>query len=166
MAGPYTTKPTAEETFERRLEVFRLLMRGIKPAEIARELDVSMKCIRKDRKWLDTHLRELALNADRFKELGEAMAVLKEIEQEALYHMAETENPHAKNNYLVSAMTARDKRTRLMMDAGVIPKASEKIDLNVGEMAKMSTEELVHRRQKVLQSLHEIEDRDLGASKN
>lgn len=166
MAGPYTTKPTAEETFERRLEVFRLDMRGIKPSEIARELEVSTKCIRKDRMWIETHLRELALNADRFKELGEAMAVLKEIEQEALYHMAETENPHAKNNYLVSAMTARDKRTRLMMDAGIIPKASEKIELNVGEMAKMSTEELVHRRQKVLQSLQDIENRDFGASKN
>lgn len=162
----HAVKPSTEETFERRLEVFRLQMRGIRPTAIAKELGVSMKTIRKDRKWIENHLREIALNADRFAELGESMEVLKEIEQEALYHMAETENPHAKNNYLQTAMTAREKRVRLMMDSGMIPKASEKIDLNVGEMAKMSTEELVHRRQKVLKDLHEIEDRDLGASKN
>lgn len=162
----HAVKPSTEETFERRLEVFRLQMRGIRPTAIAKELGVSMKTIRKDRKWISNHLREIALNADRFAELGESMEVLKEIEQEALYHMAETENPHAKNNYLQTAMAAREKRVRLMMDSGMIPKASEKIDLNVGEMAKMSTEELVHRRQKVLKDLHDIEDRDLGASKN
>lgn len=162
----YTTKPSAEETFERRLEVFRLQMRGIRPTEIARELQVSMKTIRKDRKWLETHLREVALNADRFKEIGESMEVLKEIEQEALYHMAETENAHAKNNYLQTAMSAREKRTRLMMDSGIIPKAAEDVNLHVGEMAKMSTEELVLRRQKVLAELQEMENRDSGASRN
>lgn len=166
MATRYTTKPSAEETFERRLEVFRLQLRGIKPTEISRELGVSMKTIRKDRKWLENHLRELALNADRFREIGEAMEVLKEIEQEALYHMAETENPHAKNNYLVTAMGAREKRTRLMMDAGIIPKASESIDLNVGEMGKMSVEELVQRRKKVVAELQDMESRDSGASRN
>lgn len=164
--GRYATKPSAEETFERRLEVYRLQMRGIRPTEIANELGVSMKTIRRDRKWLDTHLREVALNADRFKELGDTMEVLKEIEQEALYHMAETENAHAKNQYLVTAMNAREKRTRLMMDAGVIPKASEEVNLHVGEMAKMSVEELVQRRARVVAELQALEDRDRGASRN
>lgn len=166
MSGRYTTKPSAEETFERRLEVFRLQARGIRPSEIANELGVSTRTIRKDRKWLDTHLREVALNADRFKEIGETMEMLREVEQEALYHMAETENPHAKNNYLVTAMNAREKRTRLMMDAGIIPKASDEVNLNVGEMSKMSVDELVKRRREVVAELQEIEGRDAGASRN
>lgn len=164
--GRYTTKPSAEETFERRLEVFRLQMRGIRPTEIARELGVSLKTIRKDRRWLEAHLREVALNADRFKEIGEAMEVLKEVEQEALYHMAETENAHAKNQYLQTAMNARVNRTKMMMDAGIIPKASEDVNLHVGEMAKMSVEELVQRRARVVADLQDMENRDSGASRN
>jgi hypothetical protein len=164
--GRYTTKPSAEETFERRLEVFRLQLRGIRPTEISRELGVSMKTIRKDRKWLENHLREVALNADRFKEIGEAMAVLGEVEQEALYHMAETENAHAKNNYLQTAMKARVDRTKLMMDSGIIPKATEEVNVHVGEMAKMSVEELVQRRQRVVAELQDLEGRDSGASRN
>jgi hypothetical protein len=141
----YLTKPSAQETFERRMEVFRLRMRGLTQSVISKELGVNRNTILRDCKWIKEHMREIAANADTFSEVGEAMAHLREIEQEALYHMADTENAHAKNNYLRTALEACDKRIRLMMDAGIIEKAAADVNVNF-DFSKMSTEELMQKR--------------------
>ena len=139
---PLLHKPSAEETLERRLEVFRLKMRGLKNSAIAREMNVNRKTIIRDSKWIQVHLRELATSADKFEEIGKAMAKLEEIEKEAMYQFNETENVHAKNNFLMTARTAIIDRAKMMMDAGIIDRAAVDVNLAV-DYSKMSTDELL-----------------------
>ena len=167
MAGPpYTKNPTKEETFRRRMEVHRLRMRGISQAVIMSELGVSRTTVKNDCRWLREHLREAAVNADRYLEIGESMARLREIEQEALTHMTETANPHAKNNFLITALTACEKRIRLMMDAGIIARAATEVSLTVEDVSKMSTDQLLAMRTKLVSRIDGIEAAAGGGSRN
>lgn len=139
------------------MEVHRLRMRGISQSVIGQELHVSHTTIERDCKWLKAHLRDAAVNADRYLEIGEAMARLREVEQEALTHMTETENPHAKNNFLLTALAACEKRVRLMMDAGVIARAPTEVSLTVEDVSKMSTDELLAARSRLIERLNKAE---------
>lgn len=149
----YATKPSSEETRERRIEVFRLQMRGLKIAAIARELQVSRKTVHRDARWIKENLRELALDADRYAEIGEAIAWFKEIAQDALFHMAETDKSSVKNQFLKTAIEAIDKRTRLMMDAGIIERAAVDLNLNIPDLLKLSTIELEAKRDELVNRL-------------
>ena len=146
------TKPSAQETYERRIKVFRMKMRGLTHTSIARELGCSRKAITRDAQWIQEHFTQLASQADRNSEMGMAMAKLEEIEKEAMFNYYETENPKAKNDFLLTAITACEKRIKLMMDAGIISKAP--IDLNLSlDLSRMSTEELIQRRREVVSRL-------------
>lgn len=162
----YTARPSVEETFRRRMEVHRLRMRGISESVISSELGVSQRTIEKDCRWLREHLRDAAVNADRYLEIGEAMARLREIEQEALTHMTDTANPHAKNNFLITALTACEKRVRLMMDAGIIARAATEVSLTVEDVSKMSTDELLAVRAKLTSRIDGIAGNAGGGSRN
>jgi hypothetical protein len=148
----YATKPSTQETYERRIKVFRMKMRGLSHTSIAKELSVTRNAIIRDAKWIQEHFTQLAADADRNSEMGMAMAKLEEIEKEAMFNYSETENPKAKNDFLLTAITACEKRIKLMMDAGIISKAP--VDLNLTmDFSKMSTEELVQRRREVVNRL-------------
>jgi predicted nucleotidyltransferase len=140
------------------MEVFRMKMRGLNNSVIARELDVNRNTILRDSQWVKDHQRELAVGADKNTEVGQAMAKLEEIEKDAMYQFSETTNPHAKNNFLLTAISACEKRMKIMMESGIIDKATEKVNLTV-DYAKMTTEELIEERNKALERL-----KGLGAS--
>lgn len=148
----YATKPSAQETYERRVKVFRMKMRGLNHTSIARELNVSRNAIIRDAEWIKDHFTQLAAQADRNSEMGMAMAKLEEIEKEAMFNYSETENPKAKNDFLLTAITACEKRIKLMMDAGIITKAPVDLNLTV-DFSKMSNEELVQRRREIVSRL-------------
>lgn len=142
---------------ERRLEVFRLKMRGLAHAAIARSLQVTRNTIIRDANWIKEHLREIATQADKFDVMGEAMSELEEIKKQALFYASETENPQARNNFLLTSITALEKRVRLMMDAGIIDAAPIGVNLSVEEVRKMSTEELLQKRASMLDHLKKLE---------
>ena len=148
----YTKKPSTQETYERRIKVFRMKMRGLNHTAISRELNVSRNAIIRDAKWIKEHFTEIAAHADRNSEVGMAMAKLEEIEREAMFNYSETENPKTKNDFLQTAISACEKRIRMMMDAGIISKAPVDLNLTV-DLSKMSTEELIQRRQQVVNRL-------------
>lgn len=148
----YAKKPSTQETYERRIKVFRMKMRGLNHTAIARELNVSRNAIIRDAKWVKEHFTEIAAHADRNSEVGMAMAKLEEIEKEAMFNYSETENPKLKNDFLLTTITACEKRIKLMMDAGIITKAPVDLNLSI-DLSKMSTEELVQRRAEVVRKL-------------
>jgi hypothetical protein len=148
----YATKPSTAETYERRIKVFRMKMRGLNHTAIARELNVTRNAIVRDAKWIQENFTQLAAQADRNSEMGMVMAKLEEIEKEAMFNYSETENPKAKNDFLLTAITACEKRIKLMMDSGIISKAPVDLNLSV-DFSKMSTEELIQRRREVVNRL-------------
>jgi len=148
----YAKKPSTAETYERRIKVFRMKMRGLNHSAIARELGCSRNAIIRDAKWIKEHFTELAAHADRNSEVGMAMAKLEEIEREAMFNYSETENPKLKNDFLLTAISACEKRIKMMMDSGIITKAPVDLNLSI-DLSKMSTEELIQRRQQVVNRL-------------
>lgn len=143
---PLPCKPSAEATKERRMEVFRLKMRGLTNSAISRELGVNRNTIVRDSKWVQAHLRELAVSADKFEEIGKVMAKLEEVEKEAFFLCNETENVHAKNNFLMTAINAMKERVKIMMDSGIIDRAAVDVNMSV-DYTKMTTEELLRAHQ-------------------
>lgn len=149
---PLTKKPSAQETYERRILVFRMKMRGLNHSVIAKELNTSRNTIIRDADWVKMHFTEVAAHADRNSEVGMAMAKFEQIEQEAMTNFNETTNPHAKNNFLLTALSASEKKVRLMMDAGLIQKAPVDVNLNI-DYQKLTSEELLTKRTEVLSRL-------------
>jgi FixJ family two-component response regulator len=145
-------KPSAQETQERRMLVFRMKMRGLTHASIARELDVNPKTITRDAKWIKEHMREVAASVDKYEELGEAMASLQEISKEAMYQFNETEKASEKNSFLVTALNATNQRIKMMMEAGIIDKAATDVNLSL-DLSKLTTDELEKKRAEVMSRL-------------
>lgn len=146
------SKPSAQATYERRMLVFRMKMRGLGHAAIARELDRNPKTITRDAKWLKEHMREVAASVDKYEELGEAMASLQEISKEAMYQFNETEKPSEKNSFLVTALNATNQRIKMMMEAGIIDKAATDVNLTL-DLSKLTTNELEKKRAEVMSRL-------------
>lgn len=134
------------------MEVFRLQMRGVNQMAMSKVLNVNRNTIIRDVKWLKDHVRELALDADKFGEIGDAMKFYEEIEREAMYQYHNTESPHAKNNLLMTAITSREKKIRLMADMGIIDKAPMDVNLKM-DWSKFTTEELLAKRSELLTRL-------------
>jgi DNA-binding CsgD family transcriptional regulator len=132
--------------------VFRMKMRGLSHATIARELDVNPKTITRDAKWIREHMREVAASVDKYEELGEAMASLQEIAKEAMYQFNEAEKSAEKNSFLVTALNATERRIKMMMEAGIIDKAATDVNLSL-DLSKMTTDELEKRRAEVMSRL-------------
>ena len=132
--------------------VFRMKMRGLNHAAIARELDVNPKTITRDAKWIKEHMREVAASVDKYEELGEAMASLQEISKEAMYQFNETEKASEKNSFLVTALNATNQRIKMMMEAGIIDKATTDINLSL-DLSKLTTDELEKKRAEVMSRL-------------
>lgn len=137
------------------MEVFRLEMRGMNQSAIAKVLQVNRNTIIRDVKWLREHTREIALNADKFAEVGDTMKFYEEVEREAMFQFHEVDSPHAKNNLLMTAITAREKKMRLMMDAGIIDKAALDVNMSV-DWSKFTTDELLTKRKNLLSRLTEF----------
>jgi orotate phosphoribosyltransferase-like protein len=149
---PLAAKPSANDTFERRMLVFRMKMRGLKHEAIARELNVTTRTVTRDAKWIKDHMREVAASVDKFEELGEAMASLEEISKEAMYQFSEAEKASEKNSFLVTAMNATNQRIKMMMEAGIIDKAATDVNLTL-DLSKMTTDELEKKRAEVMSRL-------------
>jgi hypothetical protein len=145
-------RPSAKDAYERRVNVFRMGMRGLNKTVISRELGVSRQTITNDFKWNRDHFSEMAAHSDRNEVVGEAIAKLEEMEKEAMRQYEETENPHAKNNFLLTALNACEKRIKMMMDTGILQRAAIDMNLNV-DYSKLTTEELLTKRNEVLTRL-------------
>lgn len=145
-------RPSAQEAQERRIQVFRMTMRGLNRTVIGRELGVSRQTISNDVKWNKVHFTEMAAHADRNEVVGEAIAKLEEMEKEAMYHFSESTNDHFRNQYLMTAISACEKRIKLMMEAGVIQRATIDMNLNV-DYSKLTTDELITKRGEFLNRL-------------
>lgn len=130
------------------MEVFKMMLRGMNQTAMATVFHVNRNTIINDVRWLKTHMREIAIEADKFGEIGEAMKFFEEIEHEALFNFHDTDNHKSKVEYLKTAIDAREKKIRLMMDAGIIEKAPTNVNLEM-DFSKYTTEELLRKREEL-----------------
>lgn len=140
---------TASSTEERRAKVSQLHARGLPGTAIAEVLGINRKTVGRDLKLLGQRARQDALAIDRFEVVGQAMKFYDEIEHEAMFGFHEAEAHSAKIAYLSTAMAAREKKIKLMMQAGIIERAASSVDV-VMDVAKLSWEGLVRMAHAIL----------------
>ncbi len=108
-----------EREFRLRL-LHRMLMRGIPLDEIARELDISVSTVMRDRKELWDRLRTAAKKLDINLLIGDTMAFYNEAVAMAMRHASNSKHPiNMRLASIRTAVNAKNDQTRMMAQAGV-----------------------------------------------
>lgn len=108
-----------EREFRLRL-LHRMLMRGIPLDEIARELDISVSTVMRDRKELWDRLRIAAKKLDINLLIGDTMAFYNEATAMAMRHASNSKHPiNMRLASIRTAVAAKNDQTRMMAQAGV-----------------------------------------------
>ena len=112
---------------ERRDTVWEMLVRGVPQVVIAKTLNVHRNTIANDvRELRRTHREDVADN-DVHDTLGDAVAKFDEIFKYAMQEYSTVEKPREKAQFLEKALSAMDKKTRLLVETGILPKAAQEI---------------------------------------
>lgn len=139
-----TGQPWTEgEIAERRLEVWEMRCQGIPVTEMAKRWKVSRQTIHNDIKVLEKRFREriegLYSKADRqAEEMGDIIATLETISENAFLEYALAATPSAKDKLLNTAMRAQVNKAKLMMDLGLLPKSKDAHEVTVNAKVTFS----------------------------
>jgi predicted transcriptional regulator len=126
---PLTLPSSAEDPLnglsERQKLVARLRMRGLSQEAIASVVGVSQPIISKELVLIKTWQTERGKNVNQAEVVGSTASLYEEVEYRAweLYHGTTEIGEKAKS--LAVVMQAREKHTKLLMDLGLIKKASQ-----------------------------------------
>lgn len=108
-----------EREFRLRL-LHRMLMRGIPLDEIAREMEISVSTVLRDRKELFDRLRVAAKKLDINLLIGDTMAFYGEATAMAMRHASNTKAPlNMRLASIRTAVAAKNDQTRMLAQAGV-----------------------------------------------
>lgn len=112
---------------ERQKLVARLRMRGLSQEAIASVVGVSQPMISKELAAIKAWQTERGRNVNQAEVVGSAASLYEEVEYRAweLYHG--TTEVSEKTKSLAVVMQAREKHTKLLMDLGLIKKASQEV---------------------------------------
>jgi len=120
-------KRSREEVEERRSAVWEMLVRGVSQTIIAKTMNVHRNTIFNDVKELRRIHRHGVKDNDVHETLGDAVAKFDEIFKYAMQEYSTAEKSREKAQFLEKAIAAMDKKTRLLVETGVLPKAAQEI---------------------------------------
>lgn len=152
-------KRSKEEIAQRRATVWEMLVRGIPQVVIAKTLNVHRNTITNDVRELRKQHREDVKDTDVHETLGDAVAKFDEIFKYAMQEYSTAEKPREKSQFLEKAIAAMDKKARLLVETGVLPKAAQEI---TGKMIV----EGVDVTKASLQELRALQSRMMGQLKS
>ncbi len=144
---------------QRRRSVFRLKQMGMSRTQIADTLHCHRNTIANDMKELEKQRRDIVIDAEGFSELGGAIMALDSIYEQAMADVLSARAGSSERNSLLrTAMNAQLEKTRMMQEAGVIPKVADQLHLTGAvELLKLPTDALMKRRAEIIQQLASIE---------
>ena len=146
---------------ERRAKVWELLVRGVSQTTIAEMLGVHRNTVANDVKELRKNHREDVKDADVHDELGDTVAKYDEIFKYAMAEYSTADKPRERAQFMDKALAALDKKTRLMVETGVLPKAAQEITgkmvIEGVEITKASLEELRGLKSRMLNRLSSLQ---------
>ena len=116
---------------DRRRKVWSLVLRGVPETVIAQSLGVHRNTIVNDlRKLREEHRSDMA-EADALEELGDAVAKFDDIFRHAIQEFHLADSPGVKRGYLSEAANAVEKKVRLLLEVGVLPRAAQEVKGNL-----------------------------------
>ncbi len=125
-----------DETWARRLRVQTLRLRGFTQTQIGDTLQVSQATISRDLTWIQESRREqfgIQSKFDAADEIGEAVALFRDVEISALRDYARLPSMNVKDRTacLRSAMFARLSRLNVLQDHGILERKLGDVGLTV-----------------------------------
>jgi hypothetical protein len=140
---------------QRRAKVARYAQMGMTIGQIATAVRAHRNTVSNDLRAIEEMRRARIVSAEGFNELGKAVEDLETIERMAMESaLAVDRKSTERNSFLRTAMTARLERTRVLQEAGVIPKVAEQLQLSGAlEILKQPTNELLKRKREILAQL-------------
>lgn len=133
--------PSAEEDddlyegmTERQEMIARFKLRGLSQSAIAKFLGVSQPIISKEMKRIRKHLAEKGRGIDQHYLIGETATVYEDVMAKAYQIYSEASGEGDRNAQVKSlqlVMSAREKHTKLLMDLGILKRASTNSEVKV-----------------------------------
>jgi len=152
------SKGSREQIAERRAAVWEMVVRGVPQAVIAKTLNVHRNTVVTDVKELRKMHRKAVKDSDVHDTLGDSVAKFDEIFKYSMQEFSTAEKAREKAQFLEKAIAAMDKKTRLLVETGVLPKAAQEI---TGKMVV----EGVDVTKASLQELRTLQSRMMGQLK-
>jgi hypothetical protein len=136
-----------------------MVVRGIPQHVISKTLGVHRNTVCNDVRYLiDRHRKEIS-DINVHETLGDAAAKFDEIFKYAMQEYSNSNGPRERAAFLEKALSAMDKKTKLLVDTGVLPKAAQEITgkMVIGglDMSRASLEELRTLRSRMVSQLEQ-----------
>lgn len=151
-------RKSKEDIADRRKTVWEMLVRGIPQVVIASTLNVHRNTIANDVKELRKQHREQVKDTDVHETLGDSVAKFDEIFKYAMHEYSTADKSREKAQFLEKAISAMDKKTRLLVETGVLPKAAQEITgkmfVEGVDVTKASLQELRTLKNRMMGQLH------------
>jgi hypothetical protein len=146
-----------EQIADRRKTVWEMLVMGVPQVTIAKTLNVHRNTITNDVRELRKLHREEVKDTDVHETLGDAVAKFDEIFKYAMQEYSTADKAREKAQFLEKAIAAMDKKTRLLVETGVLPKAAQEITgkmiVEGVDVTKASLQELRTLRNRMMSQL-------------
>ena len=114
---------------ERQRQVQRLKLRGVSQAVIAKVLGVAQPTISRELAEIREVHRSKGIAIDKEAFIGESVSVYEEVEHKAWeMYMGLPDDSPIKIQALQLVMAAREKQTKVLVDIGLIEKASQRVE--------------------------------------
>jgi hypothetical protein len=160
---PDGTRLEGREGIERRRAfVMQSRLQGLRVEAIARVLNVHRNTITNDIRAISKQRAEYVRGLDADASIGETIEFYDHIRDRAMLGYGEAETSMGKVAFLQAALKAAETKNKLLMDAGVIPKAgragsaSNEVSINLDgdkidaeAIGKMSNQELLEAQKKL-----------------
>jgi len=160
-----------EAISDRRKTVWEMLVRGTPQVVIAKTLNVHRNTITNDVRFLRQLHRVEVKDTDVHEILGDAVAKFDEIFKYAMqeYSTVDKKKTAAKAQFLEKALSAMDKKARLLVETGVLPKAAQEITgkmmVEGVDVTKASIQELRTLQQRMMGELRAISGSNSGVNR-
>lgn len=150
-----------DQIAQRRSAVWEMHVRGVPYHTIASALGVHRNTIANDVRELRLEHRAEVKDIDVHAKLGDSVAKYDEIFKYAMQEYSQQNmNPRERAAFLDKALSSLDKKTRLLVETGVLPRAAQeltgKMIIEGVDLTKASLEELRTLRNRMVGQLDEF----------
>ena len=137
-----------------------MIVRGIPQHVISKTLGVHRNTVCNDVQYLTERHRKEISDIDVQRSLGDSVAKFDEIFKYAMQEFSNAEHPKERAAFLEKALSAMEKKTKLLVDTGVLPKAAQEITgkmiVEGVDLTKASLEELRVLRNRMVSQLQQF----------
>jgi hypothetical protein len=157
-----TERESIERSFEampldeRREKVWQMKLQGVSVLTIAKVFKVSAQTIRNDLSAMSREYRKNIEQTDAVDIIADSLLFYSKLEEFALYELADCKSDPQRSReahrFLQSVIAIRERKVRLMVETGIIPREPERLYAKVESVKPRDEKSEDHRSPEEIQS--------------